>query len=77
MTSEIAFNEHLLSRMEYRRDWSIVSVFPHRAVAFVGSQGIVSGGFRTRQRSAYCGGSVASKSPGERSRAGRVRGEYE
>lgn len=46
MTSEIAFNDHLLTRMKYRRDWSIVSVFPHTAVAFVGSQGTASGGFQ-------------------------------
>jgi hypothetical protein len=28
MTSEIAFNDRLLTRLEYRRDWSTASVFP-------------------------------------------------
>jgi hypothetical protein len=28
MTSEITFNDHLLTRLEYRRDWSTASVFP-------------------------------------------------
>jgi hypothetical protein len=42
MTSEIAFNDRLLTRLEYRSDWSTASVFPHAAVPFVGSQDTVS-----------------------------------
>ena len=42
MPSEITFNDHLLTRLEYRRDWSTASVFPHAAVPFVGSQDTVS-----------------------------------
>jgi hypothetical protein len=42
MTSEITFNDHLLTRLEYRRDWSTASVFPHAAVPFVGTQGTMS-----------------------------------
>lgn len=42
MTSEITFNDHLLTRLEYRRDWSTASVFPHTAVPFAGSQDTAS-----------------------------------
>jgi hypothetical protein len=42
MTSQITFNDHLLTRLEYRRDWSTASVFPHAAVPFLGSQDTVS-----------------------------------
>ena len=42
MTSEITFNDRLLTRLEYRRDWSTASVFSHAAVPFVSSQDTVS-----------------------------------
>ena len=42
MTSEITFNDHLLTRLEYRRDWSTASVFSDTAVPFVSSQDTVS-----------------------------------
>ena len=42
MTPEIAFNDRLFTRLEYRRDWSTASVFPHAAIPFVGSQDTVS-----------------------------------
>ena len=42
MTSEITYNDHRLTRLEYRRDWSTASVLPHAAVPFVGSQDTVS-----------------------------------